>query len=452
MTAGADLPPGPRLPRAWQLARYQLAPVAFMEACAARYGGVFTLRMAQLGDVVVATEPAGIRTVLTSADDRFVDGAAVRAFEPIVGPAALMLSRGEAHARRRQVLAPAFHRRLVERWTARIGAIADAELARLPVGVAIAMRDPARRIALEVLGELVFGIAEPSRRALLRDAIERPGLARELVLLSCFPALWRRHGRLAPGRALKRSRDTVHALLLAQIAARRTGNDGSESSFDALSLLAGGCDAAGERLGDAELRDQLVALLLAGHDTSAAALAWAVERIARHPRVQARLAGEVAQGGTSYLQAVVHESLRTRPAVVDVPRTTAREIELGGHRIPPGTRVNAVLAVSQRRADLWEDPLAFRPERFLDGRPVPYAFVPFGGGNRGCIAAPLAMLQLQVALATLVRRFVVEPAPGPQERARLAGMTLAPARGARVVLRRRQIGGLRPAAAFRARP
>jgi cytochrome P450 family 135 len=434
----AALPAGPRLPRAWQLARYQVAPIGFMEACAARYGSVFTLRMHGIGDVVVVTDPADIRTVLTRAADRFVDHATVRVFEPIVGPSALMLSTGAAHERQRQALQPAFQRRVVERWSSRIAAIAEAELGRLPVGRPVAMHEPMRRIALGVICELVLGIDEPRRRAQLRAAIHRR-LGPELVLLSCFPTLWRRDGRLNPGRRLKRDRDMVHRMLLSQIVARRADPRRAKRD-DALSLFVGARDDPAEvRLGDLELRDQLVALLLAGHDTTAASLAWALELISRAPSAQARLVRELDDGGeTEYLSATIRETLRVRPSVVDVPRTTVAELQLGDHRIPPGTRVNAVLALGQRRADLWDRPLEFRPERFLDGRPVPYAFVPFGGGNRGCIAAALATLQLQVVLRAVLRRFVVQPGPWPHERARLAGVTLVPAHGARMILRLRR--------------
>lgn len=435
MSSPAALPAGPRLPKGWQHARYQLAPIAFMEACSARYGPVFTLRLYGLGDVVVVTEPADVRTVLSFARERFVGEAAMRVFEPIMGPTALMFTTGAAHERQRQALQPAFHRNLVGRWSERIAAIVEAELTALPLDEPVAMREPMRRIALEVLFQLVLGIDEPARREALRDAVER-GLGPEVVLMSGFPTLWRRDGRLNPGRALKRRRDAIHRLLLELIAARRA-DPGRAQRDDALSLLVDARDESGDGLSDMELRDQLVGLLLAGHDTTAATLAWAVERIARTPHAHARLAREVAEGGTTYLEAAIRETLRTRPSVVDVPRTTTTEIELGGHRVPAGTRVNAMLSLTQRRADLWERPLEFRPERFLDGRPVPYSYTPFGGGNRRCIGAALAILQLQVVLTELLRRFVVQPAPGREEAARLAGMTLVPARGGRVVLRQR---------------
>lgn len=433
MSPGAVLPAGPRLPSAVQFARYQLTPIQFTEACAARYGSVFTLRLLGFGDVVVATDPGDVRTILLDAPGRFAGERALRVFEPIMGPTALMFNSGAAHARQRRALQPAFQRGLVERWRERIATIVDAELETLPTGEPVAMREPMRRIAMEVVCQLLFGLDTSKQR--LREAIMR-GLGPELALMSLFPTLWRREGRLNPGRAMKRRRDMIHHTLLAQIAACRAEPQRDERD-DALAVLAGMHAAGDDRLSDAELRDQLVGLLLAGHDTMAAALTWAIERVSRNPHAQARLACELDDGETTYLDATIRETLRTRPAVVDIPRTTATEIELGGHRLPPGTAVTAMVAVTHRRADLWERPLEFRPERFLDGRPAPYVYAPFGAGIRRCVGTTLALLQLEVVLAAIVRRFVVLPGPGHEEAARLAGLAMIPGRGGRVILRPR---------------
>jgi cytochrome P450 family 135 len=205
-----------------------------------------------------------------------------------------------------------------------------------------------------------------------------------------------------------------------------------------LSRLVAARDEHGEPLPDAELRDQTLALLMAGHETTANALTWAFERLSRTPRAARRLATELAAGGTEYLDAVVSETLRTRPSVIDAVRTATSELELGGYSIPPGTVVSAMLTAMHRRADLWEDPLAFRPERFLDGRPAPYSYAPFGGGIRHCIGASLSLVELRTVLRVALRDYEVGPAPGCEERLRLTGITLTPSRGGRVVLRRRR--------------
>lgn len=300
------------------------------------------------------------------------------------------------------------------------------------MGRPVALRGPMRRIALEVIGQLVLGIDDPRRRAALRSALA-PGVGPMLAVMSYAPTLWRRDGPLNPGRRLKRRRDLIHRMLLEQIAIRRANGRRGERD-DALSLLIDGGEEAERPPSDLELRDQLIGLLLAGHDTTAAALTWTIERISRAPGVEAQLSRAVAAGDDAYVDAVVREALRTRPPVVDVPRRTAWEIELAGHRVPPGTMVNAMLALTHRRADLWAEPRAFRPERFLEGQPIPYAYAPFGGGLRGCVAAALGTLQLHVVLTELLRRFTVRAAPGPEERAHLVGPTLVPWRGGRVVL------------------
>jgi cytochrome P450 len=454
MSPSAALPPGPRQPRAWQIARYQREPLAYVEACAARHGPVFTLRMPLVGTFVAAVDPRDVQTILTRVHDRFPDGPSSSPIAPMMGESAMVFATGETHLRQRRTLQPAFRGGLAARWEEQMTAVVEAELGRLPVGEPVAVLPAARRIALEVICRLVFGPMEPAAFARLRDEVGRRDDPR-LVLMLLAPTLWKRPGRLNPGGALKRRRDTVNRLLLEQIARRRAvaaeaDGDAAAGRDDALSLLAAARDERGDPLGDAEIRDQLVGLVLVGHESSAAGLAWALERLSRSPEVRERLAAELegdsggegardagsARGdGSSYLEATVQEMLRLRPPVLDAPRTTTRAIELGGHCIPPGTVVSAMCAVAQRRADVWEDPLAFRPERFLGDRPVPYAYTPFGGGVRRCIAASLTLLLMQVLVRTAVRRTTLTAADGPEERARLYGLSLLPSRGARVVLR-----------------
>jgi cytochrome P450 len=180
-------------------------------------------------------------------------------------------------------------------------------------------------------------------------------------------------------------------------------------------------------------------LLIAGHETTATGLAWAAERLARTPDAQRRLAAELEDGDRpAYLDAVIHETLRSRPPVIDAVRTALNDTELGGHRIEAGTIVSAMFSVTHRRADTWEEPLAFRPERFLDGRPAPYSFTPFGGGIRRCLGAALANVEMRLVLSVLLRRFRLLSASDRDEPIRLAGITLIPARGATVILQRSQ--------------
>jgi len=429
------LPPGPERPPAWQMLRYQREPIAYVEACTRRYGPVFTLRLPFVGPMVAAVAPDDVQAILARAPDRFPDGPDSSPLAPIMGESAMVFATGATHRRQRRLLWPAFHGSLVARMGEQMATIAQTELARLPVGEPVATLPVARRIAVAVVCELAFGSIEPLSFARLRDEVGRRDDPR-LVLMLLFPTLWRRGGRLNPGRTLKRRRDTVNRLLREQIALRRAVPPEGQERGDVLSLLVAARDERGDALTAAEIRDQLVGLFVVGHETMAAALAWALERVSRAPAVRERLVDELAADRTEYLDAIVNETLRLRPPLLDAARTTSAPLELGGHPIPPGTVVSAMCAVAQRRGDLWEDPLAFRPERFLGGRPALGAFAPFGGGPRRCIAAAVSTLLMQTVVRVALERATLTAAPGPEERARLYGLSLLPSRGGRVVLRR----------------
>jgi cytochrome P450 len=436
--AAAPLPPGPGRPHAWQVVRYQREPLAYVEACARRFGPVFTLRLPFLGTSVAAVDPADVKTILTEVPERFPGGPTQSSLTPMVGEAAMMFATGEAHRHQRRTLLSVFSGGLAARWGEPIARMAESQLARLPMDEPVALLPVARRIALDVICRVVMGELDPARLVLLRREMARSDDPR-LALMLLFPTLWNRGGRLNPGAAFRRRRDTVNRLLLDEIAARRAcaGDDGVERDEDVMSLLVAAEDEHGRPLSDDEIRDQIVGLVILGHEITSAGLVWPLERISRVPEVRERLEAELAAGDEDYLEALVHEALRVRSPILDAPRTTTSAIELSGHRIPPGTVVSAMCAVAQRRGDVWEDPLAFRPERFLHDKPAPYAFTPFGGGVRRCIAASLTMLLMQIVVRAVVERAIVTAAPGPDERARLYGLSLLPSRGGRVVLRRR---------------
>jgi cytochrome P450 len=420
----------------WQLLRCQLDFASYLDACVSRYGPVFTLRMPPFDAFVAATEPQGVERVLTGTTTRFERGAVTAILEPLVGRSSLILSAGATHMRQRKALLPAFHGSLGERWEQAIGEIAAQHLARLALDEPVALREPMRRIALDVICRVLFGADDPAGHAALRDEVAR-GLDPRIVVLLWFPTLWRRNGRWNPARPHLRRRDYIHRLVDEQIARRRADPSHADRD-DVLSRLVAARDEHGEPLHDTELRDQVLALLMAGHETTANALTWAFERLSRTPHARARLVAELADGGrTEYLDAVVSETLRSRPSVIDAVRTATTDIELGGYVIAPGTVVSAMLTTMHRRGDLWSDPLAFRPERFLGDKPAPYSYMPFGGGVRHCIGASLALVELRTVLRTAFSALDVEPAPGREERMRLTGITLTPSRGGRVVLRRR---------------
>lgn len=426
--------PGPRAPKAWQFLRWVSDPVGYSEACERRYGPVFALRIFLFDRVVLASDPGDVQRILTDSEHLVGGDVARQLVEPMVGTTSVLTTRGADHMRQRKLLLPPMHENLVERWSERIEAIALAELSRLPLDRPIAVRPAMQRITLEVICRLVFGAETSAQVGELRRALVR-SLDPRLSPLLFFPTMLRRRGRLNPARRVLDRRDEVYRLIAELIAERRCSPDLAERD-DVLSLLISARDEEGRPFSDVELRDQLMTLLVAGHETTATGLTWAIERLSRTPRVRDRLAASlVGEDDGEYLDAVIRETMRVRSPIVNAPRTVTEPVEVGGHRLEPGTAVAAMFALTHRRADLWGDPLAFRPERFLEGKPPSYSFVPFGGGIRRCIGASLAMLEMRVVLRATMRSFVVEAAPGGEERIRLYGPVLAPSKGGRVILR-----------------
>lgn len=433
------LPPGPGRPHTSQMLRYQREPLAYVDACARRHGLVFTLRLPFLGTSVAAVHPDDVKTILTQVPERFPSRAGHSPLTPMVGEHATMFVTGEAHRHQRRTMLGVFSGGISARWGAAIERIAEREIARIPLGEPVALLPAARRIAFGAIARAVFGELDPRELAVMGDEVGRSDDPR-LAMMLLAPTLWDRPGRLNPARTMRRRRDTLNRLLFAEIARRRAlaseDADGGARD-DVLSLLVRSHDAHGDPLTDLEIRDQLVGLVILGHEITSAGIAWPFERLARAPAALARLEAELAAGDGTYLEAVVHETLRVRSPILDAPRTTTEPIELGGWEIPAGIVVSAMCAVAQRRPEVWEDPLAFRPERFLGDRPAQYAFTPYGGGVRRCVAASLTMLLMQTVVRLVLERATVTAAPGPEEKSRLYGLALLPSRGGRVVLRPR---------------
>ncbi len=428
------LPPGPGRPQALQMLRYQREPLAYVERCAERYGPVFTLRLPFLGTSIAAVDPVDVRTILTQVPERFPAAQGGSPLTPMVGEHATMFVTGEAHRHQRKTMLGVFSGGIAARWGAAIERIAEGELRRIPLtGEPLALLPAARRIAFGVICRATLGELDPRAFAIMSEEVGRSDDPR-LAMMLLAPSLWDRPGRLNPARTMRRRRDMLNRLLFEEIARRRARADELDARDDVLSLLVTAHDAHGEPLTDIEIRDQLVGLIILGHEITSAGIAWPFERLSRMPAVRERLEEQLAAGDETYLEAVVHETLRIRSPILDAPRTTTEPVELGGWTIPPGIVVSAMCAVTQRNPAVWEDPFAFAPERFVGDRPAPYAYTPYGGGVRRCIAASLTMLLMQTVVRLLVERATVTAAPGPEERSRLYGLALLPSRGARVVL------------------
>ncbi len=435
------LPPGPRLPKLAQTAAWMTWPLGFVEECRRRFGPLFTLRIVGLGTIVIVSDPDVIRDVFAGDRDVFHAGEAnATALEPVLGAHSLLLLDGERHLLQRRMMLPPFHGEAVRAYGERIAELARAEVARWPVGEPFALRDRARAITLEVILRAVIGVRDQDRLAKLRELLPRL-LDFSLIAMGIvwvYPQIL--DTRLSHRHRSYRTRVEVDRLLFEEISEHRADPGGRD---DVLALLIAARDERGEPLSDQALRDQLVTLLLAGHETTTTALAWCFERLVRHPAVLARLEDELSSddGGERYLDAVVNETLRVRPVVDGVWRQLTAPATVGGYRLPAGIRVMPSILLVQR-SDAYGDAERFRPERFLDGPAPPYTLIPFGGGPRRCIGASFAIMEMKAIIREVLGAVELSAADPRPERMRLQHITLVPSRGGRVVVtRRRERGG-----------
>lgn len=305
---------------------------------------------------------------------------------------------------------------------------------RWPVGRPFPVAPQFARLTLEVIVDLVFGVEDRGRRSRLLDLL--PRLSRAATLVMFVPALEADRGPGTPGRRFRRLREETDALVMAELKERRGPGAGTPRD-DVLSLLLAARDEHGQAMTDDELRDELMTLLFAGHETTATALAWALDLVLHDDRVHRRLVASATQGESDYADAVIKEVHRLRPTVPNVVRQLTEPFQVGRWHLPAGTVVSPAIYLVHRRADLYPDPHAFRPERFLDGRTPSYTWLPFGGGVRRCIGASFATLEMQEVLrAVFTRRTLRAADPRRTERPRRRTVTSVPTRGTRVVVQR----------------
>jgi cytochrome P450 family 135 len=424
------LPPGPRLPPPLQIARFVRRPIGFLDDCAERYGPVFTLRLGVGGAAVFVSEPSHLRAIWSNDRDHRLNAGRRFLLEPVLGVRSVLLQTGDEHLRRRRLMLPPFHGDRMRSYARVVDEMTLREVERWPVAEPFPLLPRMQRITLDVILRAVFGTRagaeEDALRARLTRLLERTNHPLSQLAVT---ADWFLGGHLKPFAPAVRP---VDELIAAAVAARRGAGD-LEDREDILSLLMLARDEDGEALSDAELRDQLVTLLVAGHETTATGLAWAFDALFRHPQALAR----AREGSEDYLAAVVDESLRTRPVVPEVGRRLGVPIALNGHELPAGTDVFASVQLAHRRADLFPDPLAFRPERFLGERPSTYSWIPFGGGTRRCLGAAFAQFEMRRVLAAVLGAADLEPATDRAEPPVRRPVTLAPANGTPALLRAR---------------
>jgi cytochrome P450 family 135 len=402
-----------------------------MKRCAARYGDTFTMKLAGEGAMVMVSNPEAVREVFTAPPELLHAGEANRILLPVVGANSVMLLDGDAHKEQRRLLMPSFRGSHLQSYMNTMRDIAGAEIARWPHGEPVKLHPRMQTLTMEVILRVVFGLERGERLDRLRVALRRmlaltTNAFAQMMLLVVGP----QQMRTTLARRLLRE---VDRLLYEEIAARRQVDDLQERT-DVLSMLLQAKHADGHPMDDREIRDELITLLLAGHETTASGLAWAVERIIRHPDIHSRLVEETHTDAHEYIDAVVKESLRLRPVLSLVGRRLKEPMVIGGVPLPAGVAVVPSIYLMHRRPEIYPDPEQFRPERFLGNHGGTYTWIPFGGGVRRCLGATFAECEMRIVLSALFASNQIRPdrhAPEPVHR---RSITHVPGRGTTVVL------------------
>ncbi len=436
VAATAAFPPGTRLPAIAQVGLYARDPLGFLIRFQRRYGDIFTVSFPFYGRLVYVAEPALVKRLFTtSAEQAHAGEANATVLEPALGPNSVLTLDEGPHMRQRKLLLPPFHGERIERYGELIREVTMGEMESWPVGEPFALRRHTQRITLTVIMRAVFGVHDERRLGRFEHLIEN--FAGRLTLVTAFPPLRRNLGRWSPWSRFMAARAELDAFIYEEIALRRAEHSrGDAEAHDVLSLLMAARHDDGSPMSDAELRDELVTILAAGHETTATGLAWAIERLLRNPPVLARLRDSVAAGGDAYLDATIKETLRVRPVLADVARRLTAPLQIGAYELPTGTFVMAAIAALHYREDLFPNPEEFRPERFLDGKPDTYAWIPFGGGVRRCIGAAFAEYEMRIVLRAILERAELSAPNEKPEKVKVRNITMAPGKGTLVRLDR----------------
>ena len=432
-TAQPTIPPGPDWPLPVSTAAWMTRPFPTLERCRARYGDTFSFRIAHEGTWVFVSDPEAVKQVFTGDPRLLHAGEANTVLLPVLGSHSVLLLDEDEHMTQRKLLLPPFHGERMQRYGELMTAAAVREIESWPTGTPLQLAPRMQAITLEVIMRAVFGVEDSGRLARLGDQL------RKLLGMVTSPSGFVIPLALGPSRAaalLRRRMRPVDDAIAELIAARRRDPRLGERD-DILSMLIEARHEDGAPMSDAELRDELMTLLVAGHETTATALSWAFERLVRNPEVMSRLSDEVASGEDAYLDAVIAETLRLRPVIALVLRKLVEPMEIGGHLLPAGVSVAPCIYLMHRNPELYPEPGRFLPERFLDSPPKTYSWIPFGGGVRRCIGASFAQFEMKAVLRAVIERTELTAVRPESERNARRAITHVPARGAEVIVRRR---------------
>jgi cytochrome P450 len=431
------LPPGPSAPPVVQTARWLFRPIDFLDSCRRKYGDAFSIKFLGFATpMVVISDPDAIAALYRGRQDGLPPGRTL-ALEPVMGPRSVLLLEGQEHLTRRKLMLPPFHGERMRAYESVITEVAQREIDTWPLGEAFAIHPRMQDITLEVILRAVFGVTDPGRLDRLRDPLREMlgGLASPSIQLRVL--LSRRFGREDPFAKLERDRKVVDDLLHAEITEKRSDPDLAERP-DILSMLVAARFEDGGGMDDDEVRDQLITLLLAGHETTATALAWTFDLLLRNPASLARLRTEIDEGGEEYLRAVITEALRLRPVVPLAGRRLRSELRVNGYVLPEGTDITPSIWLAHTRPESYPDPLEFRPERFLETPPETYSWVPFGGGVRRCLGAAFAEFEMRIVLREVLSRCELRRVRRAPERIARRNITFSPRRGTPVIVTSRR--------------
>ena len=425
-------------------------PIGFQERCRARFGKRFTVRLIGQSPFVILSEPEQIKQLFQAPPDVLHPGEGAYVLEPVVGRHSVILLDEEPHMEQRKLLLPAFHGDSMQRLSGLMTELAEREIASWPRYKAVALHPALQCLTLEVMLRAVFGLRQGSRLDRLRDLLTKI-LSFGESPLSLMPPGQRLLAGRGPMAQLERTRAETDELIFGLIEERRREQQAGE---DVLALLLQARHEDDSPMGEQEVRDELMTALVAGHETTASQLAWAVDRLSREPAIQRRLHAELSHGDDeAYLTATIQEILRHKPVLPNPePRLVKKPIEIGGFTYQPGAVLFASAYLVQHDPDIYPDPYAFRPERFLGQKPGTYTWIPFGGGRRRCIGAAFAELEMKLVLRALLERCELAPAGERPAVSRRRGIALSPSTAGMAVLHDRPAFPARPAAAAAAAP
>jgi cytochrome P450 family 135 len=417
--------------------RWAFRPIPFMEDCRRQFGDSFSVRF--LGferPMVLISDPEAIKALYREPSHALPPGRNT-VLEPILGAKSLLIQEGAEHLSRRKLMLPPFHGERMRSYEEQMTEIVDAEIDTWPLHSEFPIHARMQAVTLEVILRVVFGVSTGPRLDRLRDVLsavltETASPGRQVLGFAL-----QRFGGPGPFARFDRQLKEVDELLFAEIAEHRERPD-LEEREDILSLLMTAEFEDGTRMEDKELRDQLMTLLLAGHETTATALAWTFDLLLRHPAALERLRESLEAGEEDYLRATISESLRLRPVIPLAGRRLSKELVADGITLPEGTDVTPAIWLTHTRPDIYPEPFAFKPERFLEDGPDTYAWIPFGGSVRRCIGATFAEFEMRVVLREVLTRCELRKADPRPERTGRRNITLSPRDGTPVVLTGRQ--------------